>query len=275
MIDIHVHFFPASVFRAIWDYFETASRGLWPIRYRLHGREHVDALASRGVERFTTLVYAHKPGLAAYLNDFVRESADEFPQLIPFGTVYAGDGGGEVEARRLFEEYGFYGIKLHPFVSGEELDDPRLFPVYDAMQALGKVLVCHPGSGPVYPQTDGADRVRAVLTRFPALKVVVAHCGALEYGDYAALAGDFEGVYFDTAMNCVHTHVFAGNCPGRDFFLAHEDRMLFGSDFPNIPYEYDDQVASLRGLGLGPRAEAKLFGGNAARLLGLPLPGSV
>jgi uncharacterized protein len=269
MIDIHVHFFPANVFRAIWDYFETQSHGLWTIRYKLHGREHVAELTSHGVERFTTLVYAHKRGLAAHLNDFVLESSARFPEAIPFGTVFAGDGGCEATARRIFEEYGFYGIKLHPFVSGEELDDPRFFPVYEAMEAGGKVLVCHPGSGPVYPKTDGAERVRAVLSRFPALKVVVAHCGAVEYGDYAALADEFEGVYFDTAMNCVHSPVFADSCPGREFFSKYQDRVLYGSDFPNIPYEYAAQSESLRRLELGEEVEAKLFRANAARLLGL------
>jgi predicted TIM-barrel fold metal-dependent hydrolase len=264
-----VHYFPPGVFRAIWDYFETASRGLWPIAYKLHGRALVDELVANGVERCTTLVYAHKPGLAAHLNDFVREAAATTPELIPFGTVFAGDGDTGATARRLFEEDGFHGIKLHPFVSGEQLDDPRFFPVYEAMEALGKVLVCHPASGPVYPRTDGASRVRAVLARFPALKIVVAHCGAPEYADYEPLAREFESVYFDTAMNCVETHVFSGNCPGREFILAHQDRMLFGSDFPNLPYEYARQPAALAALGLGADVEAKLFRANAARLLGL------
>jgi predicted TIM-barrel fold metal-dependent hydrolase len=269
MIDIHVHFFPPSVFRAIWDYFEAQSHGLWTIRYRLHGREHVAELTAQGVERFTSLVYAHKAGLAPYLNDYVLESAAEFPEIIPFGTVFAGDGDVEATARRIFEEYGFYGIKLHPFVSGEELDDPRLFPVYEAMEAGGKVLVCHPGSGPVYPKTDGAGRLLAVLSRFPALKVVVAHCGAFEYGDFAALADEFESVYFDTAMNCVDSHVFEDSCPGREFFAKFQDRVLYGSDFPNIPYEYSAQPQSLRRLALGPEVEAKIFHDNAVRLLGL------
>ncbi|MBI3542687.1 MAG: amidohydrolase family protein [Deltaproteobacteria bacterium] len=49
----------------------------------------------------------------------------------------------------------------------------------------------------------------------------------------------------------------------------YQDRVLFGSDFPNIPYDYAAQPASLRGMKLGPEIEAKLFGGNARKLLGL------
>jgi hypothetical protein len=269
MIDIHVHFFPPRVFQAIWEFFESQSHSLWSIKYKLHGQQLIQALTNEGVERFPTLVYAHKPGLAGFLNDFVRESANQFPELIPFGTIFAGDGRCEKAAQQIFEEYKFFGIKLHPFVSRENLDDPRFFPVYEIMQGLGKVLICHPGSGPVYRATDGAIRLRSVLSRFPRLKVVVAHCGAFEYGDYNALAGEFEHLYFDTAMNCVHADIFSNNCPGREFFLKHQDRILFGSDFPNIPYAYADQVAALRRLNLGAAVEQKLFNDNAASLLGL------
>lgn len=268
MIDMHVHYFPEPVFRAIWTYFETESRGLWKIRRKVWGTDLSDELSASGVERFTTLVYAHKPGLAAFLNDFVERSAATDPRLIPFGTVFAGDGSCAAVARSLFEERGFAGIKLHPFVSNEEIDDARFFPVYEIMESLGRVLVCHPGSGPVYEKTDGALRLRTVLDRFPRLRTVVAHCGAFEYGDYEALAGDFEFVYFDTAMNCVHGSVFHDNCPGQPFFERFADRILFGSDFPNIPYPYADQVSSIRARCVDEGSQSKVFQENAELVLG-------
>jgi len=269
LIDIHVHFFPQKIFQAIWEYFETKSHGLWHINYKLFGQELVQALDQIGISRFTTLVYAHKQGLADYLNDYVLESSKTFPQIIPFGTIYAGDGDCAKKAKKIFEDYQFYGIKLHPFVSKEQVDDNRLFPVYDIMQSLNKVLVCHPGSGPVFTQKDGAQRLRNVLNAFPNLKIVVAHCGAFEYGDYTSLADEFEFVYFDTAMNCVHTPIFENNCPGSLFFKKYADRILFGSDFPNIPYDYQDQIEAIKSRGLGTEIENKIFEQNAKRLLGL------
>lgn len=269
MIDIHVHFFPEGIFQAIWRYFATPGHGLWDVKYKLFGSQIVEALKEEGVKRFTTLVYAHKPGLAGYLNDFIRESANLYPELIPFGTVFAGDGYPEKVARQIFEDYKFYGIKLHPFVSNENLDDPRLLPVYEVMENLGKVLVCHPSSVPVYHRTDGAFRLQKVLSRFPQLKVIVAHCGAFEYDDYHALADSFEHVYFDTAFNCVHSKIVPNNCPGREFFLNNQDRILFGSDFPNIPHSFSKQVSALKRLNLGPAVEKKIFSDNALTLLGL------
>lgn len=268
MIDIHVHFFPAKLFQAIWRFFETASGGLWRIHYKVHGQQHIRILREQGVNRFTTLVYAHKPGVADALNEFIKTSAERHPELIPFGTLFAGDGHCESAARRLFEQYRFSGIKLHPFVSGEPLDDRRFFPVYEMMQSLGKVLICHPGSAPVYHQYDGAERLRRVLTQFPNLKVVIAHCGAFEYNDYRVLADEFEQVYFDTAMNGVPIDFLPPACPGREFFLRYQDRILFGSDFPNIPYAYAEQIEALKRMDLGEDIEEKIFFENARRLFG-------
>ena len=272
MIDIHVHFFPPAVFRAIWRYFENQSGGLWKINYKLYGDKHVQTLRDQGIKRFSTLVYAHKPGMADFLNEYIRESAAQYPEILPFGTVYVGDPEPAAVARKIFEDYGFMGIKLHPFVTGEMLDDSRFFPVYEIMQDLSKVLVCHPGSGPVYDMRDGAERIRNIMNEFPKLKVVIAHCGAFEYEDYIKLGEDFESVYFDTAMNCVHTHVFDHNCPGREFFVRFQDRILFGTDFPNIPYEYGEQIDSIKKFELGVEIETKIFQVNAAQILELEEP---
>ena len=88
-------------------------------------------------------------------------------------------------------------------------------------------------------------------------------------GDYHSLVNDFEFVYFDTAMNCVHNNVFSNNCPGRGFFIEHQDRILFWSDFPNIPHSFSKQIGGLHKLNLGETIERKLFSDNAIKLLGL------
>ncbi|HNL01923.1 MAG TPA: amidohydrolase family protein [Leptospiraceae bacterium] len=266
---MHVHLFPAPVFRAIWRFFESSSNGLWNIRYRLHGDDHVRHLEEQGIRKFTGLLYAHKPGMADSLNDFMAESAQRYSGLLPFGTIYAADGDVAARSRRIFEDYGFYGIKLHPFVSREQLDDRGFYPAYEIMEDLGRVLVCHPASAPVYDATDGARRISNILSDFPGLRIVVAHCGAFETREYLELADRHEHVYFDTAMNCVHTHVFENNCPGREFFLRYQDRIVYGSDYPNIPYEYQEQRMSIQALGLGPEIEKKIFENNATRLLRL------
>jgi len=45
------------------------------------------------------------------------------------------------------------------------------------------------------------------------------------------------------------------------------DRVLLGSDFPNLPYPYADQLAGLVQLDLGPAWLRGVLYENAARLL--------
>lgn len=266
MIDFHVHFFPERLFQAIWRVFE-GEGGHWDVRYKRHGEALVDFLRQAGVERFVALPYAHKPGVAASLNDFMAESAQRYPELCPFGTIYLGDPDPLGDARRCIEQYGFYGLKLQPAVSREMPDDPRMFPMYEILEARGKIVLCHSGSAPQGWMFDGPERLARILERFPRLRFVVAHCGAIEYEGFAQVAESYPNVYFDTAMIHVKTPGFAGNAPGAAFFRRFPSRILYGTDFPNIPYDYAEQANALRALGLDEDAEAALFRGNAAHLL--------
>ena len=91
LIDLHVHFLPPPIERAVWREFDTAGDKIgrpWPIRYRQSSEERVALLRDFGVRRFSTLPYAHKPGVASYLNDWSRAFAAEVPEALWSATCY-------------------------------------------------------------------------------------------------------------------------------------------------------------------------------------------
>jgi len=47
------------------------------------------------------------------------------------------------------------------------------------------------------------------------------------------------------------------------------DRILYGSDFPNIPYEMTKEVEAIRGSRLSERAQSLILGENAKGLFQL------
>lgn len=47
------------------------------------------------------------------------------------------------------------------------------------------------------------------------------------------------------------------------------DRVVLGTDFPNIPYPYEVQLDAIRSWGLGAAAEQAILHDNGARLLQL------
>ena len=47
------------------------------------------------------------------------------------------------------------------------------------------------------------------------------------------------------------------------------DRILYGTDFPNLPYDWDRELQVVRGLRLPPADESRILGGNAQRLFAI------
>jgi predicted TIM-barrel fold metal-dependent hydrolase len=51
--------------------------------------------------------------------------------------------------------------------------------------------------------------------------------------------------------------------------VRHQDRILFGSDFPLIPYDYEEERRWALDRGLSETVRQKIFRANALRFLGL------
>ena len=95
--------------------------------------------------------------------------------------------------------------------------------------------------------------------------------GAPEYGDFLALADRHERVRLDTTM--AFTRFFSemgGEFPGELLPRLADlgDKVLLGSDFPNIPYPYLHQLEALERLGLGDDWLRAVCWHNGARLFG-------
>jgi predicted TIM-barrel fold metal-dependent hydrolase len=234
-------------------------------------------LAARGVERFCFFSYAHKPGIARGINRWAAETATRLPGSIPLGTLHVDDedlAGVVREATDL----GLVGFKFHHSVQRFHVDDARLFPVYERAEADGLLFMLHIGTMPYRDPFTGAARFEHVLERFPALRVCVAHLGAFETERFLGLTERFPHLYLDTTMTLSS---FATRYVGADpdavtneQLLRYQDRIMFGSDFPLIPYDYEEERAWAWRRGLPGEVQRKIFRENAVRFLRLtPTPG--
>jgi predicted TIM-barrel fold metal-dependent hydrolase len=271
-VDAHVHLFPPRVFEAIWRWF--GEHG-WPIRYRLQAAEVVAHLERENVERFFALHYSHAPGMARALNRFVSEMARLSPRVVPFGTVLPGEPDALDVVAESLDHLGHFGLKLHCHVQKVAPDDERMFPVYEAVARRGKVIVMHAGREPSSAAYGfdcrglcGLDPVARVVERYPELKLVVPHLGADQWREFFALSRSSQNLYLDTTMAL--SAYLSDDRPGLDDLVALSDRLLFGTDFPNIPYPWARERDWLMGLGLPEDVLEKILRGNALRLVGLP-----
>jgi len=270
IVDAHVHLFPDRLAEAIRSWFDQHA---WDIRYRVGVEEAVRTLKEGGVDRFVVLPYAHKPGMAEALNDFTLGVAREHPEAVPCCTVFPGEDGAERIIDRALGELGFHGVKIHTHVMLCAPDDPRLEPVWRASARYRKPVVIHCGPGPaaqgyggdVRP-LSGAARLRKTLARHPDAICIVPHLGYDEPAQFEALLDEFENLFLDTTM------AIAGYFPdGADpeMLRRRPERILYGTDFPNLPYDWKRELEVVRGLRLPAADEARVLGGNAQRLFGI------
>ncbi len=266
VVDAHVHLFPDAVFEAVWRWFDTYG---WPIRYKLKTPETLDFLFSRGVSKVVALHYAHKPGMARLLNDYVADLAAKDARIIGLATVLPGEPGAREILREAFAR-GLRGVKLHCHVQCFAPDGPELHEIYEACIEADVPLVMHAGREPSSPAYKcdvyalcGADRVERVLSDHPKLKLCVPHLGADEFDAYTRLLERHDSLWLDTTM--VAADYFAIDVPRR-IFEVRPERILYGTDFPNLPYAWDRELKHLVKMKLGDEVEAGLLGQNALRL---------
>ena len=265
IVDAHTHFFPFRMSRAVWRFFEERN---WPMPHQKPPEALARDLAAAGVSHYTLLNYVKREGQAAALNAWTAEFAAAHPEALPFGTVHALD----PDPLATVEPYldRFLGVKIQPLVCEFGVDDPRLEPVLARLCALDKILLAHAGTAPYPNAWVGLERLERALARFPELRVIVAHMGAYEVERAFALLVRYPRVCLDTAMIFTRTDLFPRDpAPSPESIERYSNRILFGSDYPNIPYPYAEAVASIVRLPVSPEAKRRILYDNAAAVFGI------
>ncbi|MFH1626201.1 MAG: amidohydrolase family protein, partial [Pseudomonadota bacterium] len=251
-IDSHVHLFPEPLFHSIWKWFDECA---WPVKHKIPADEIIRLLIKLGAERLVVYNYSHKAGVSSSLNEWNYNLAKKYPKLITCATVHPEDDDLLALLRTAFRDYNLYGLKIHCHVNKIAPDDERMFPIYEKVIEYDKILNIHAGTGPPVPSYDfdineicGVKRFRKVLKRYPDLRCIVPHLGAEEFEEFYDLMREYANLWTDTTM------ILSGFFPHHinpERLVEFQDRILYGSDTPNIPYDLDTEINYIKKLGLG------------------------
>jgi len=206
------------------------------------------------------------------------------------------------ELQRCIDELDCRGVTVSSNINGKGLDSPEYFPFYEKLAEHDLPLLIHPTHWESYPlvDMDGGWRfmqmlgwpfdssqavwrliVGGVLDRYPTLKIVTHHMGALipyfsrriemsfnrNWRDKLGheLSHYWKNIYGDTATDGT---VASYPC-GYAFFGP--DRLMYGSDYPFGGEAGEDVIrenlAGVRTLDIPPQDMDKILGGNAEKLL--------
>lgn len=278
IVDMHVHFMPQRLMDRVWDYFDQAGQNYgveWPIQYRYDEATRLDVLRSLGVTAFAPLAYPHKPGMAAALSAWAVDFGHRVPGAVPTATLYPEPSVASYLGAAL--DAGARCVKVHVQVGDFDPRDPLLDPAWGLLAEAAVPAVVHCGNGPVGGRFTGLDVFEDVLRRHPRLVAVLAHAGTPDYLLALDLVARYPRVYLDTTMVGVPfveaINPLPPDWPARLVDVA--DRIVFGSDFPNIPYAYAEQLAAIGRWAtasphLGAPFLAAVLHDTPAGLLGLP-----
>ena len=224
IIDFHTHIYPdpiagkaAESIRVFYDLHDVKLDGTVEALLR-----HGDAA---GIDRFVVLPVAMNPKQTGHINDFIVSQVANQPRFTGFGTVHAAMDGITEEAQRIMD-LGLKGIKMHPDFQLFDIDDERLFPVYEMIQDK-LILIFHMGDQRY--QYSHPAKLRRILELFPRLQVVAAHFGGYSmYETGYECLGD-KNCFFDISSSIMFME---DGIPERYIRRFGAERMLFGSDFP-------------------------------------------
>lgn len=269
VIDAHVHLLPGRLTRAIRDALH-GEMG-WTFEHPT-SRDDIEAhLRSHGVKRYFVLPYAHEAGMAADLNRWLLDRAAESEMCVPFATVHGDDDVAAV-VRTAFEA-GARGLKFQCPVQECGPADPRLDPAFELAAAYDRPIVFHAGTAPMFEDSPyvGIDQFREFVASYPDVRACCAHMGTFEHEAFVETAREHESVFLDT---CFAMSTAVGE--SMDFDPAAVDdavfedlagRVMFGSDYPNIPHSYRSEYEGLLARDLSEAAFEALFRGAAERFL--------
>lgn len=262
IIDTHVHVWPDEI----------ASRALAAPRGDLtrFGDGTVSgalaAMDQAGIDKAITLNVANLARHVERTNTFAESlPADRF---IGFGTIHP-DLSVEENLASL-ERHNIPGVKIHPLFQGFALDDRRLWDILDPMRGT-YVCIIHVGEGGDSSANDRCtpEMLRNLIEALPGLDVVACHFGGYRRHEEAAAYIQGLPVYLDTSWPPGLVSVAPEIV--RDVVRRHgADRIVFGSDWPMSDPEQD--VDTLRRIGLTDEEVHMILGGNMANLLGLSSP---
>jgi hypothetical protein len=210
-------------------------------------------------------------------NEYVAGLRDKYRDHVLQAWAAVDPVKGEVAVRQAttaIRDLGMLGFHFHPIMGRFAVDERRFYPLWETIDALGVPVMIDVGTtgmGAGLPGGLGAKIRHAhplaldeLAADFPDLRIVAAHPGwpwvdemtavALHKGNVFWELSGWAPKYFPEALK-------------KDIRGRLQDKIMFGSDYPSIPYarllrEWDE-------LGLPEAVMEKVFHTNAERILGL------
>lgn len=223
IINFHTHIYPQTIAekatRAIGKFYNIPMD-------KIGTSEHlIEECSAVGIDKCVIHSVATAPHQVTSINNFILEECEKHKEFFGFAAMHPDFTEFETEIERITKA-GLKGIKIHPDTQAFDMDDERMFPVYETISGKLPILI---HCGDYRYNYSHPEKLARILDLFPRLTVIAAHFGgwsmpdlALEYLEHRNCYMDVSSSFFCTGMKRAEELIR----------IYGAERMVFGTDFP-------------------------------------------
>lgn len=263
--------------RSAWDFPEPEDEAFppavqadrWLAELDKHGIDRVGFATGGGNDTLASVVARYPDRFIgfAHHNPFVPDAA--------------------AELERAVTELGLKGLKILGPALERPVNERELYPVWEVCERLGIPVLIHfgmlgAGGGISWNGRDNPGLLEQVAKDFPTVEFVVPHFGIQYIKELLFLCWSCQNVSVDTSgsnqwIRWMPYPLTLEDLIRKFYETVGPERIVYGSDSSWFPRGYSirylqDQIRACRFMNLQHADLQLIFGGNAARLFGIPLP---
>jgi len=289
-VDPHVHIMPPRRMAGLVRWVKKFTPG-FPISEDITAEDILEAIRDSEIPFFFNLVFPLWEEETEDLNRFNRDICADIPEAIPFGSVHIETPDKAKETRRCIEDYGFMGMKLHPFAQRFPAFGPEMRPMFEVLNEHHKAFLVHTGFDVFYGMSMDLGEMEGVIRDYPDMQFVAVHSLFPRFHLASRLLGEYPNFWLDmtNTISCMRLYEELrderDDLPPMatelevdevgenydDFFRLFEDfpqRIMYGTDFP-VGFGYHPALLDdLRHFGFDKSVEEQLLFRTVQDLLG-------
>ena len=263
IIDFHTHVFPDHIAPSAISKLSSEIDDIYPIVTDGTLSGLLKVMDEWGVDISVVQPVITRPSQVTTINNWAQNICSD--RIISFGAIYplSDDYKKEID---FVHSLGLKGLKFHAEYQYFQVDDDRMFRVYDYALSKGLILLHHAGFDPGFkpPFKSSPQQFARIIKAMQGGVIIAAHLGGHDQWD-------------DVEEYLVGTDIYLDTSMGFEYFSPEQfmrivknhgaDKILFASDSPWSNAK--EEVERLRALPLPKEETDAILGENAKRILGI------
>lgn len=257
IIDFHAHIYPEKIaekaVESVGEFY-----GI-PMDCQGTAKALISQGEKCGATGYVVQSVALTPNRVEAINDYIASECKAHKEFYGFGTIHADYENKLQEVERMLS-LGLRGVKIHPDTQMFNMDDEKMFELYDFLRENDLPILIH--CGDYRYDYSHPRRLKNILKQFPGLTVIGAHFGGWSVFDLAYEYLKDENCYIDTSSSLF----MLGERRAEELIKAYgAERVLFGTDFPM--WDMESELKHIYNMNLSDDEKHLILHKNAKRIL--------